>query len=373
MFHKRFALSSAAALLALAVACSKSPETPVAPSSSSDPSTTAAPDGSTLKATAPVPVSPIANFQPEGTIVLVATKSTGKFADISPSYEYEVKNAAGTVVYSRITGGTGSGANVEHTVDGSLEFDAPHTWRVRAIVNAARGPWSTAAAFRTPSGGYISAQEIFDPLVNGKTVGTRFGPTQFIPGKGLELMTHQSYVAYDLPQTLQVGEFSLMATGIDEGSPGDKSKVMSMMEGGGDITTNDYRMTVEKRGRSYPEPGAVTFRIISGDSNHASGRVNDAQRSVVPMNDETWYFWKFTWSNRAALEVREGGPTGRVVYTGSTGMGGFPYRPTPHRVFLGAPVGRAGEEDATVPGMIIKHVWVSGRPRPLFPGLTERP
>ena len=64
---------------------------------------------------------------------------------------------------------------------------------------------------------------------------------------------------------------------------------MSMMEGGGDLTTNDYRVTVEKRGRSYPDPGAVTFRIISGDANHESGRVNDGFRTVVPMNDETWY------------------------------------------------------------------------------------
>ena len=373
MLHKRFVLSSAAALLALAIACSKSQESPVSPSAAPDAGTEAAADGSTLKATAPTPVSPINNAQPDGTLVLVATKSQGKFADISPLYEYEVKNAGGTVVYSRVTGGSGSGNNVEHTVDGALEFDAAHTWRVRAVFGGKVGPWSAAASFRTPSGGYISNQEIFDPLVNGKTVGTRFGATQFIPGKGIELMTHQSYVAYDLPQTLQVGEFSLMATGIDEGSPGDKSKVMSMMEGGGDLTTNDYRMTVEKRGSSYPEPGAVTFRIISGDSDHASGRVNDGARAVVPMNDETWYFWKFTWSNRAALEVREGGPTGRVVYSSSVGMGGFPYRPIPHRVFLGAPQGRAGPLDATIPGLIIKNVWVSGRPRPLFPGLTQQP
>jgi hypothetical protein len=304
--------------------------------------------------------------------VLIANKAVGKFdTTINPSYEFQISSAAGVVAACNAVIGPGSGGTVTYTPTCALEFDQPHTWRLRAVLGTAVGPWSTAASFRTQSGGYITAQEIFDPLVNGKTVGTRIGATQFVAGKGIELMTHQSYVQYNLPQTLQLGEFSLMVTGIDEGSPGDKSKVFSMMEGEGDITTNDYRMTVEKRGRQYVDPGAITFRVISGDSRHESGRVNDGARIVVNMNDEAWYFWKFTWNNRAALEVRENGPTGRVIYSASVGMGGFLYRPVPHRVFLGAPQGRAGEQDATVPGMIIKHVWVSGRPRPIFPGLEK--
>ena len=86
MDHKRFFLCSATALFALAVACSKSPETPVAPSSSADVGASAVPsDGSTLKVTAPVPVSPINNAQPDGSIVLVASKAQGKFTSVSPS------------------------------------------------------------------------------------------------------------------------------------------------------------------------------------------------------------------------------------------------------------------------------------------------
>ena len=80
-----------------------------------------------------MPVSPINNAQPDGSIVLVASKAQGKFTSVSPSYEFEVKNSGGAVVYSRVTGGVGSGPNnVEHTVEGGLEFDTPHTWRVRA-------------------------------------------------------------------------------------------------------------------------------------------------------------------------------------------------------------------------------------------------
>src|SRR3954471_185715 len=136
MDQKRFVLCSATALFALAVACSKSPETPVAPSSSTEVAAGAVPsDGSTLKGTAPVPVSPINNAQPDGSLVLIDSKAQGKITTVTPSYQHEVKNASGAVVYSRVTGGGGSGPdNVAHAVEDSLEFDAPHTWRVRAVV-----------------------------------------------------------------------------------------------------------------------------------------------------------------------------------------------------------------------------------------------
>ena len=59
----------------------------------------------------------------------------------------------------------------------------------------------------------------------------------------------------------------MMVLNADEGNPGDKSKIFSMQEGPdiNDITTDDYRMTAELRGRNYGAPGSVTFRIIPGD------------------------------------------------------------------------------------------------------------
>ena len=58
----------------------------------------------------------------------------------------------------------------------NLELDATHTWRVRAIIRnpagqMANGPWSSAASFKSPLGGYIRGNELFDPLYNGTTVG----------------------------------------------------------------------------------------------------------------------------------------------------------------------------------------------------------
>jgi hypothetical protein len=207
--------------------------------------------------------------------------------------------------------------------------------------------------------------EVFDPLTNGRTAGDISGPVQFLPD-GIRLLDHSSYVTYRLPVNLQQGELSMMVLNADEGNPGDKNKIFSMQEGPNvdDITTDDYRMTAELRGRNYGAPGATTFRIIPGD-----GEPQDGQRIPLDWNSSRWYFWKFTWeTNFARLQVREDGPNGRTVYDQSVGGWSHPYRPDPHYIHLGSPIGRAGALDATHPGMIIKNVWASSRPRPAFPG-----
>ena len=346
------------------VACNRNSPSPVSPSAAGVTTEGAAPDGSTLKATAPVPVSPVNGQQPDGSVVLVASKAHGKFTELNLAYEFEVYNSANQRVYaSGIVAADGS-ANVSHTVAGGLEFDQPFTWRARAVYQGAVGPWSSAASFRSPSGGYIRGSEIFDPLTNGRTVGTVVGGTQFIQGKGIQLLGHDSHVTYVLPATLEAGEFSVMVTGIDEGSPGDKTKVLSMQEGFGDITPNDYRFTAEKRGASYQIPGAVTFRMINGDARNEDF-INDGFRTGVAFSDERWYFWKITWNNASgSLEVREDGPAGRVIYFDSVSTNGHAYRPQPHVVQLGQPIGRGGPQDASIPGAIYKNLWVSANPRP---------
>jgi hypothetical protein len=363
-----------ALIMGMAVACGQRPASPISPASpvaSNDPD--AAPDGSTLKATIPATIAPIGGAQADDPFVLVASKASAKYADVPLSYQFQVRSGSTIVYDSGATGGVGSGANVTHAPTSQLEPDTTFTWRVRAVYQGAVGSWSGDASFKSPIGAYIRGGEIRDPLTIGRTVGTTVGPVQFVKD-GLELMSHASHVTYQLPDTLTAGEFSLMVTGIDEGSPGDKTKIMSMQEGHGDITTNDYRFTVEKRGRSYVTPGAVTFRIINGEGGDEDF-INDGVRIAVPFSDERWYFWKATWSDTtAALEVREDGPTGRLIYNSVETTNGHPYRPSPHVIHLGSPLGRAGEIDASIPGAFYKDVWVSARPRPAFPAtLVGRP
>lgn len=365
---RKVLLCAATGVLAVAVACSKSSPSPTSPSAAAQPEAGAAADGSTLKATTPTLVSPTGGAQVVDPVVLTASKSTGKYTEIAMSYRFQVRSGSTVVYDSGITGGVGAGNNVTHTVPSSaLNPDTDYTWRVRGEAQGAFGSWSADATFKSPVGAYIRGNELRDPLTIGRTVGRIGGPVEFT-SRGLELLAHESHVTYALPTTLEAGEFSAMVTGIDEGSPGDKSKVITMQEGFGDITTNRYRFTAEKRGRSYVNPGAVTFRIITGNPAHDSGKVNDGARRVVPMNDERWYFWKLAWgNNRASLEVRADSPTGNRLYFSDVTMAGSAYRPNPHVIHLGQPSGRAGLIDASIPGAIYKNVWVGAGPRPTFP------
>jgi len=361
-------------LLLAVTTCGGNSANPTSPSSTPPAGVGAAADGSTLKATAPTPVSPVDNVRVEIlTPTLNVTNASTPYATVPLRYFFQVMNAAGAVVAESglVTAGSGTTSFV---VPSGLEGDKPYSWRARAEYEGKYGPWSSLAGFVTPElKGYIRTSafgaELYDPMTDGETAGAASGSVDFLPGIGVRLNTHESHISYTLPATLTQGEFSLMVTGIDEGSPGDKSKVMGMQEGGGDITTNDYRFTVEKRGRDYVTPGMITFRIITGEGSD-DGRIHDAPRSVPAggMSDEDWYFFKVTWRDGfARLEVRKDSQNGSIIWQYQLTTDGHPYRPVPHVIHLGAPVGRGGPQDATIPGMIIKNVWVGAGPRPQFP------
>src|SRR4051812_30354800 len=180
MYQKRIVLCSAAAVLALAIACSNSSETPVSPSvTQSKLGDDAVTDGVTLKATAPTVISPVNGAQPDS-LTLVSSKAEGKFnKNLQLSYQFQVSTDSGQVVSActqNVEADPGA-ANVTYNPSCGLEFDTPHKWKVRARNGDFVGPWSAEASFRTPSGGYIRGNEVFDPLTNGKTAGELNGPT----------------------------------------------------------------------------------------------------------------------------------------------------------------------------------------------------
>ncbi|MEO5894709.1 MAG: hypothetical protein ABIS06_03305 [Vicinamibacterales bacterium] len=365
MLQKRFVLCSATALLALAVACSKSPDSPAAPGGTAPSGVDAAADGSTLKVTAPTPQSPINGAQPDS-LSFTAGVSTASFATAAPplSYEFEIRDSAGTATLCT-QNGTPSGNTVTITPTCNLALDTAMSWRVRAVLGAAKGPWSSNATFKSPLGGYNSGTELYDPLYNGKTVGRVVGSVTFT-SDGARLNENTSHIRYQFPTPLTAGEFSVMVKGADEGSPGDKSKIFSMQQGDdGDITTNSYRFTAELRGNNYSAPGSVSCRMITGGDN-----ILDCSRVQLNFDSTRWYFWKLTWNVGGSFtqSVRRDGPNGALIYSFTHSLNGRTYRPTPHNLYIGAPVGRAGPLDATLPGGTYRNLWVSSRPRPAFPG-----
>jgi hypothetical protein len=349
---------------ALAVACGDDSGNPASPSAAVPPGANAAPDGSTLKASAPTAISPVNNQRldtPE--ILLVVRNSTTSFSTpVALVYRFEVYNAAGVRVYqSGLVPGEADGTT-DHAVTAQLEGDQTYQWQARAEFGGAFGPWSARAAFFLENtNGYIRGNELYDPLINGKTIGQIHGPVTFIPGLGVRLESQLSYISYELQQTLTEGEFSILVTGMPTNTDGNKTKLFAMAEGYSDIVVNDRRMTVEKRG---DPPGVVAWRFITRDDQVDT---EGPERETVQFDENQHYFWEATWrGNFFNLLIKEGGVNGPKIYDKGKHFVGGVYDPNPHVIYIGAPVGRSGEAGASVDHVIVRQVWVSNRPRPAF-------
>jgi hypothetical protein len=86
-----------------------------------------------------------------------------------------------------------------------------------------------------------------------------------------------------------------------------------------------------------------------------------------------WYFVRLTWgASRARLQIFNAdgttGTLGSSVLDYDMGYGSYTYKPVPHTAWIGAPVGRAGPQDASVSNMTVKWVWIgaAGTTRPGF-------
>jgi hypothetical protein len=360
----KFYAAAAICTLALANACSKHAPSPSAPSGAEQVSAEANADGSTLKATAPTPQSPINGVRLENvqSVVLVTGNSTLSFVPDQPlSYRFELTNAAGAVVENVVVP-SGSGTT-SRTVAADLDSEVPHQWRVRPEYQGTPGPWSAVATFVSPaSTGYLRGGELYDPLINGKTIGTVVGPVTFIPGVGARLETFDSRIVYEMPEPVEDGELSALVTNVATNTEGGKTKIFSMAAGYGDLTVNVRRMTVEKRGDS--PTGGIAWRFLTnrGDGVDTVG----AERVVRQFNPSLVYFWEADWRDGFfRVRINENGVSGPNIYDFGKPYEGF-YRPEPHVVYLGGGPARGGPESQTVPGMIIRQVWLSQRPRPTF-------
>jgi hypothetical protein len=189
-----FAVTSVSVLLALVLACTKSssPLTPSAPSGGG--SGTSAEDGSTLKATAPVPQSPINGVKPStGPATLVASPSTTPFASGVPlQYRFQIFNSANVLVDDSLE------SEPRYDVQVDLAVNLSYTWQARAESGGEVGPWSTMATFIAPESAFLNSQ-LSDPLTNGRTVGVQHGGT-FIPGVGWQALSLQDGIDYDLTE-----------------------------------------------------------------------------------------------------------------------------------------------------------------------------
>lgn len=160
------------AIVALGVSCTGTPMSPTAPSAATGGTTAANEDGSTLKVTPPGIVSPWDSERIEGRRpTLIWTNATGKHSPIGFFYEIQVVNQNDEVVYAVSVGETANSGS--HTVDLDLAFNTAYSWRIRAGLEAQRGPWSIWGNFLTAVG------TVAPPVVGGTNDGT-VGPARTI-------------------------------------------------------------------------------------------------------------------------------------------------------------------------------------------------
>jgi hypothetical protein len=108
----------------------------------------AAADGSTLKATAPTPISPVNDERlTSRRPTMRINNSQGKFAGATFRYEFQVLTDGGSVVGSQ-TVDAGDGTTTA-SYPNDLERDTPYRWQARAIMGSAVGPWSSPSRFIT--------------------------------------------------------------------------------------------------------------------------------------------------------------------------------------------------------------------------------
>jgi hypothetical protein len=368
MKGSRFTVLAAAATVALTFACSRHSSAPTSPSANATTNVDAASDGSTLKVSAPTPTAPVNDAQMNDTQpTLTATAATPRFEpQLGPlQYRFEVYgDTAARVQESGLMNGP------SFRVTATLSFKKRQTWRVRAEFQGLTGPWSPMASFISAEGGYLRGNEAFDPLYNGITVGERIGQTTFIQDQGIRLENDHSYVRYTIPQTINAGEFSAEVLGLRANGPGGKNKVMAMSSDNANFTTDPYRVDIQYRGVGGAPPNSITFRALYGSADALDIRYEPDTttrfNSVVSLNPSQVYYWKWTWGNtEVRLTVQEGGANanGRTLYNFAVKSTKGSYNPHPHYVYLGAPIGRSGE-DASIPQTIYRNVWIGARQRP---------
>ncbi len=297
------------------------------------------------------------------------------------TYEFQIatSNAFSPVAYSRAGVAEDTSGKTSFTTDLDLQPATVMSWRSRLTQGTTNSDWSATGSFKTKPVGFNRPGELYDPL-QGDTLGTSIGGISFVPGEGLRVDNENSYVRYQLPQTLASGEMSVEVKGLRPNVPGagggSKYKVFSMMDGTGDLISSRYQLSVQYRGLEGNPDNCVSFKAVWADKDiKLEPDLGQRSADVRILDPARWYLWTATWNPTAfRLVIRVDGPGGAVIYdrTISAPGGTGPYAPSPHFVYLGANSGAYGTENGSVAGLTYRNLWVGSGPRPAALGNALR-
>ena len=320
--------------------------------------------GGSTTISAPVPQSPVGDSQLDTlrpTFTVANATSTGSGAR---TYEFQISDRSDftSVVVTQAAVAEGTGGTTSFTPASDLQPSTRMSWRVRATQGSTTSVWSTTGQFRTKLVGFNRANELYDPLVHGETIGTRAGSTTFLGSRGLRVDNPFSWVRYQLVNTLPSGEISVEVEGLQPNGSGVKPRIVSMMDNAPNLFRSKFLFNVQYRGVSGNPDNAVSYKVLMGDED-LKYEPDFGQRAdgIRTLNPSTTYLWTATWGSIFRLTIREGGPTGPIIYERSQATPGS-YTPSPHTAFLGA--NDAADESGSYAGAIYRNLWVGAGPRP---------
>lgn len=322
----------------------------------------------------PAAVSPV-NGEQLSTLrpTLTVENSTSSNQSGTRTYEFQVSDrqdfALGAslttsfLVAVNQTGVPEGSGRTSFTVTQDLQPTTRMYWRARSVQGSSSSEWSAPAMFKTKLVGYNRANELYDPLIHGETIGTIVGAVSFVLGRGAQLGDQTSYIRYQLANTITSGEFSVLVENLAPGAPGSKFKIFSMQSGTGNLIDNPYMSNVQYRGALDGNPNnSISFKALYGSfAESRKFEPNSANRLVRLLDPSKAYFWKWTWGSEVRLLVQDG-IGGSTVYDYGIATVGT-YAPSPHYAYLGANTAGSIEEGSR-PGAIIRQVWISNNPRP---------
>lgn len=355
----------------LVAACSKD-KTPTAPT----PAAAVAPTLTAPALDAPSDDQQLSTLRPD----LVVRNGTSNQTTGTRTYEFQIADNPG---FSPVAI---TGTAIAENASGKTTFTPPQDlqpttrlyWRARMTQGTTNSDWSATGKFKTRVVGFNRPGELFDPLVNGETIGTIGGSNNitWIPGQGIRLNDALAYVVYDLPQVVLAGELSVEVTGLGPGGPCCKVRVFSISDRVGALASSSpYSMNAQYRGVNGNPDNCICFKSIFG--NNALGlEPTTAQRLTMShvLNPSTMYLWRAVWTRDSyRVIVREGGATGPLVYDFGIQSPQANWNPSKMFAFLGTDNGKFDVLDGTLRGITLSNLWVGSTPRPSSLGSALRP
>ncbi len=353
-------------------ACGGKSNTPTSPTTT--PTTT--PTSPTLTKPAldtPADGAQLDNVRP--TLTVVNGTSNQSAAKI---YEFQVSDSSTFATNAANQVPEDTSGKTKYALTQDLQPTTKYYWRARLVQSGTNSDWSDVRSFKTRLVGYNKPGALYDPLVNGETVGSIGGSRNvtWMPGQGIRMNDGLAYVVYELPQVYTSGEMSAEVTNLYPNGDLIKARVFSMLDRLGVLNSMcKHSFDVQYRGTQGGPANCITFKTILG--NNATGLEPPASRytQVYNLDPSKVYLWQAFWTPTSfRLVVKEGGATGTVLYDQTANAtSASDWNVASMYAFIGTNNGAWVAPDGTRVGMIVRNLWVGSTPRPATLGNAIEP